>query len=588
MLSILQNKVSLFCNFDSSILKSYFFRIWENYGAQVVVSTSEISTKSGCERLIRESIKLGPVGGIFNLAVVLKDAIFENQDEEKFVTSFAPKAVATKHLDELSRQLCPELQHFVVFSSVSCGRGNAGQSNYGMSNSVMERTIEMRHSLGLPAKAIQWGAVGEVGLVADMLEDKLDMEIGGTLQQRISSCLDELDALLSVDEPLVASMVVAEKRYSSSGKGSILEAIMNIMSIRDAKSLSMETTLTELGMDSLMTVEIQQTLEREHDFIISTHQLRSITLMQLIKGAQNSETMDQSDELEQQIVAADLGLFMRNFGDEKDGDNTILQLESSAQNANGKVLIVPGIEGSISDVWRNLAKHLNCPTFLLQTRSSYQSTDLGFICDSVAADVTELFKNDSKFSIIGYSYGTLLSLKIAKILELQGKSGNIIFVDGSPKFLKALTIKFFPGDFNDEVLQSVVLMNTIASIFPDDTSDMARQVFLKPTWETRLAKLMALSKDKKSYSDEFGIMMSNSMVNRVKLSRNASSEDFPILSKSSMTLIKPTKLSVPNLEDDYDLKSHSSQAVDLHSVEGNHTTILENAALFEMLNKILM
>lgn len=51
---------------------------------------------------------------------------------------------------------------FVVFSSVSCGRGNAGQTNYGMSNSVMERICESRKMAGYPALAIEWGAVGEV------------------------------------------------------------------------------------------------------------------------------------------------------------------------------------------------------------------------------------------------------------------------------------------------------------------------------------------------------------------------------------------------------------------------------------------
>ena len=38
---------------------------------------------------------------------------------------------------------------FVVFSSVSCGRGNAGQANYGYANSVMERLVEARNADGL-------------------------------------------------------------------------------------------------------------------------------------------------------------------------------------------------------------------------------------------------------------------------------------------------------------------------------------------------------------------------------------------------------------------------------------------------------
>lgn len=50
----------------------------------------------------------------------------------------------------MTRKKCPDLDYFVVFSSVSCGRGNAGQSNYGFANSTMERICEQRHHDGLP------------------------------------------------------------------------------------------------------------------------------------------------------------------------------------------------------------------------------------------------------------------------------------------------------------------------------------------------------------------------------------------------------------------------------------------------------
>lgn len=142
----------------------------------------------------------------------------------------------------------------------------------------MERIVEQRHCDGLPAKAIQWGAVGEVGLVADMAEDKIDMEIGGTLQQRISSCLVELDALMSsVDEPIVSSMIVAEKRAGAGGKGNLIESVLNIMGIRDIKTVSTTASLSEVGMDSLMAVEIKQTLEREFEIFLTPQDLRALT-----------------------------------------------------------------------------------------------------------------------------------------------------------------------------------------------------------------------------------------------------------------------------------------------------------------------
>lgn len=106
--------------------------------------------------MIVESLTHGAVGGIFNLAVLLRDGIFENQSCDKFFESFGPKVFATRYLDELSRVLCQRLKYFVVFSSASCGRGNAGQTNYGMANSIMERIIEKRVRDNLPGKAIQW------------------------------------------------------------------------------------------------------------------------------------------------------------------------------------------------------------------------------------------------------------------------------------------------------------------------------------------------------------------------------------------------------------------------------------------------
>lgn len=56
------------------------------------------------------------------------------------------------------------LFRFVVFSSVTSGRGNSGQANYGWANSTMERMIEQRRYDGYPGVAIQWGAIGDVGM----------------------------------------------------------------------------------------------------------------------------------------------------------------------------------------------------------------------------------------------------------------------------------------------------------------------------------------------------------------------------------------------------------------------------------------
>lgn len=61
------------------------------------------------------------------------------------------KVLTTKYLDVASRSVSKDLKYFVTFSSISCGRGNRGQTNYGYANSIMERISEQRQKESLPA-----------------------------------------------------------------------------------------------------------------------------------------------------------------------------------------------------------------------------------------------------------------------------------------------------------------------------------------------------------------------------------------------------------------------------------------------------
>lgn len=142
---------------------------WCDKGINVVVTKSDASIIEGAEQLIDTATELAPVGGIFNLAAVLCDSLIENLTENEFRKVAAPKIDGTKNLDVVSRRLCPELEHFVVFSSISCGQGNIGQTNYGWANSAMERIMEQRQTDGKPALAIQWGPIGDVGMILGKL-----------------------------------------------------------------------------------------------------------------------------------------------------------------------------------------------------------------------------------------------------------------------------------------------------------------------------------------------------------------------------------------------------------------------------------
>lgn len=327
--------------------------------------------------MIRDSMKLGPVGGIFNLALVLQDSIFENQDAAKFAKSMAPKAIATKFLDEESRHLCTDLHVFVAFSSVSCGRGNAGQANYGMTNSVMERIMEQRCMLGLPAKAIQWGVIGDVGVVSEMNDD---YQVSGVAKQRISSCIEVLDALLLSQDPVVSSMILAEKEHNSKGSKTITDVTMQILGLKDLSNISLEATLTEMGIDSLMTVELKQILECDYEISLTTQEVRALTFLKIMDYA---KALGNSKEpIHQKTHDNDKLRLVVNLTaclvEEKYDDDTILILEngSLAEDSNCGVLIIPGIEGVASPKWMKLAMGLKVPLALLQYKNTSYATTL--------------------------------------------------------------------------------------------------------------------------------------------------------------------------------------------------------------------
>ena len=73
--------------------------MWQEMGVNIVCSTSDVGVETGAQAVIKEAQKLGPLGGIFHLAVVLRDGIFENQTLQLFREVAGPKYHGTILLD---------------------------------------------------------------------------------------------------------------------------------------------------------------------------------------------------------------------------------------------------------------------------------------------------------------------------------------------------------------------------------------------------------------------------------------------------------------------------------------------------------
>lgn len=79
---------------------------------------------------------------------------------------------------------------------------------------------------------MQWGAIGDVGVVLETMGTN-DTVIGGTLPQRIASCLEVLDLFLSQPHPVLSSFVLAEKKAAAPRDGSsqkdLVKAVAHIL-----------------------------------------------------------------------------------------------------------------------------------------------------------------------------------------------------------------------------------------------------------------------------------------------------------------------------------------------------------------------
>lgn len=49
-------------------------------------------------------------------------------------------------------------------------------------------------------------------------------------------------------------------------------------------------------------------------------------------------------------------------------------------------------------------------------------------------------KDNENFYLVGYSFGAMVAIETAKLLEESGLKGQIVLIDGAPTFLKKLIV----------------------------------------------------------------------------------------------------------------------------------------------------
>jgi len=137
-------------------------RAMEREGAQVLIAQGDVSHRNHLEQVFANfGSALPPLVGIIHCAGVLDDGVLLHQNGERFRKVFSPKVAGSWHLHELTQDL--PLHFFVLFSSAVSLLGSAGQANHSAACAFEDGLAHYRRALGLPALSINWGPWGEAG-----------------------------------------------------------------------------------------------------------------------------------------------------------------------------------------------------------------------------------------------------------------------------------------------------------------------------------------------------------------------------------------------------------------------------------------
>jgi acyl transferase domain-containing protein len=141
-------------------------RALEQAGARVTVASVDVSKEAEVARLLQQVDAVSPpLRGVVHAAGVLADAALLQQDPERFERVMAPKVAGAWNLHRLTEGRA--LDFFVLFSSASATLGSAGQGNYAAANTFLDALAHERRARGLAGQSLAWGPWAETGMAGE-------------------------------------------------------------------------------------------------------------------------------------------------------------------------------------------------------------------------------------------------------------------------------------------------------------------------------------------------------------------------------------------------------------------------------------
>lgn len=280
-------------------------------GADIEVVLGDIAVPGTADDLVRAASATGlPLRGVIHGAAVIDDAAITSVDDAQVERVWAPKARGALRLHHACRDIA--LDWWFGFSSASATLGFPGQASYAAANALLDGLTVWRRGHELPALSVSWGAWAEHGrgtVFADrgnaMIAPDEGVQAADSLLRYDRSRAGYLDILDKGWQAMFAEKMRTSPFFAAIPTHGTLDSTVNtarraaLAQLRRAEpagrqiflerhltgqaaeilrvnpaSLDPDRTLTNHGLDSIMSLQLSTRINREFDVRVTPKQMR--------------------------------------------------------------------------------------------------------------------------------------------------------------------------------------------------------------------------------------------------------------------------------------------------------------------------